>query len=123
MREIHVSSSSMSKNHSICWFLLWDRKNSIKEFVSERYFHFNLEMKQNPVLLKKKKAKKPQIRPLEKAHPAKPLMPRGLYCCSNARRQMGGIYSRGDFGCNMGTNQVVLLQDNSISFKHFFFAN
>lgn len=33
---------------------------------------------------------------------------------------MGGIYSRGDFGCNMGTNQVVLLQDNSISFKHFF---
>lgn len=44
----------MSKNHSICWLLLWDRKDSIKVFVPKRYFHFNLEMKQNPVLLEKK---------------------------------------------------------------------
>lgn len=59
VREIHVSSSSMSKNHSICWFLLWDRKNSIKVFVSKRYFHFNLEMKQNPELFFSKKQTKP----------------------------------------------------------------
>lgn len=30
-----------------------------------------------------------------------------------------GIYSQGDFWCRMGTNQVVLLQNYSISLKHF----
>lgn len=36
--------------------------------------------------------------PLEKAHPAKPLMPRGLYCCSSACGHMGGFTPQGILG-------------------------
>lgn len=90
-------------------------------FVLHLYAFNNLEKKK--AYWKANKKRNPREEPCKGTPSAeKPLMPAWLYRYSNEDRADGIGFSpnyKHGFLCNTVTNQVVLMQNNSIAFKHF----